>query len=129
MPIVVPGLSTGSSSSTASTSTTSLLQHSADSTLRSAITRSQSTSSPELRDQLQACRKIKNKNKDEDIDMVQGDLLRDLPEWLEEFTENVVDERVPAVRDTPASSSRESDPEPPRKVVSGKHSISYSLPE
>ena len=27
--------------------------------------------------------------------MVQGDLLRDLPEWLEEFTEILVDERVP----------------------------------
>ena len=74
-------------------------------------------------------RKIINKNKDEDIDPVQGDLLHDLPEWLEEFTENLVDERVPALRSTPASSSRESGPEPPRKVVSGKHSIHTHFPK
>ena len=61
--------------------------------------------------------------------MVQGDLLRDLPEWLEDITENLVDERVPAIRDTPASSSRESDPEPPGKVVSGKHSIYIHFPK
>ena len=74
-------------------------------------------------------RKIIHKNKDEDIDPVQGDLLHDLPEWLEEFTENLVDERVPALRSTPASSSRESGPEPPRKVVSGKHSIHTHFPK
>ena len=102
MPIVVPGLSTGSSSK----STTSLPQDSVDSTFRPAITRSQSTSSPELEDQFRESNQ-KNKNRDEDIDMVQGDLVRDLPEWLEEFTENLVNGRVPALRDTPASSSRE----------------------
>ena len=46
-----------------------------------------------------------------------------------EFTENVVEERVPQSRDTPASSSRESDPEPQRKVVSGKHSIHTHFPK
>ena len=34
--------------------------------------------------------------------------MRDLPAWLEEFTENLVDESVPAHWDAPASSSRES---------------------
>ena len=38
-----------------------------------------------------------------------GDLLRDLPEWLGDFTEHHVDEGVSASRDTPASTSCESD--------------------
>ena len=63
-------------------------------------------------------RKSKNKNKDGDTDPVQGNLLRDLLEWLEDFAENLVDEAVSASRDTPASTSRESDSEPPRKVAS-----------
>ena len=48
---------------------------------------------------------------------------------LEESTENLVDVRVPASRDTPATSSHESDPEPWRKVVSGKHSIHTHFPK
>ena len=54
-----------------------------------------------------------------DTEQVQGNFLRDLPEWLEDFTENLLDEGVSASRDTPASTSRDSDLEPPRKVVSG----------
>ena len=52
--------------------------------------------------------KTQNPNKNEDPERARGDLLRDLPESLEEFTENLVEERVPAHRDAPASSSRES---------------------
>ena len=79
-----------------------------DSTLRPAVTRSQSTNSRELGDQFRESTKIKkNTNKEDDIDRAQGDLLRDLPDWLEEFTENFVDERVPSSRDTPTSSSTE----------------------
>ena len=48
---------------------------------------------------------------------VRGDPLRDLPEWLEEFMENLVNESVLAQRDAPASSSRESASEPRGKVV------------
>ena len=55
------------------------------------------------------------------IGPVQGNLLRDLPELLEDFTENLVDEGVSTSR-TPASTSRESDSGPPR-MVSGKHSL------
>ena len=53
---------------------------------------------------------------------VRGDPLRYLLEWLEEFTENLVDDSVPEHRDGPASSSRESSTEPRGKVVSVKHS-------
>ena len=40
-----------------------------------------------------------------------------------------MDERVPACRDAPASSSREADPEPAREVVWGKHSIYTHFPK
>ena len=55
--------------------------------------------------------------------------MRDLPEWLQQFTANLVDESVPAHRDAPASSSRESSSEPRGKVVSGNHSIYSHIPK
>ena len=63
-----------------------------------------------------------NQKKNKDNDRVRGDPLRDLPEWLEDFAENLVDESVPKHRDAPARSSRESGSETRGKVVSGKHS-------
>ena len=65
----------------------------------------------------------KSEDDNKDIDLVRGNLLRDLPERLENFTEIRVAEGVSASRDTPASISREPAPEPPRKMVSGKNSI------
>ena len=67
--------------------------------------------------------KPKTKTKKKDNVPVQGDLLGDLPQWLEEFTEHVVDEGVSVSLDTPASTAHDSDSEPSRKVVSRKHSI------
>ena len=55
--------------------------------------------------------------------------MRDLPEWLEDFAENLVDEGVSASWDRPASTSRESDSDRPTKVVSGKHSIFTHFPK
>ena len=60
---------------------------------------------------------------------VRGNLLRDLPGCLEAFTENLVDESVPALWDTPASCSRESASEPRGKVISGMHSIYTHFPK
>ena len=42
----------------------------------------------------------------------------DIPEWLQEFRENLVDDRVPEHRDSHASSSHEpsSEPTPARSV-------------
>ena len=95
-----------SSSSTTSTSTTSLQQDVVDPTSRPAMARSHSTSSRELGDQFRESTKIKKlKNQDEDIDRVLGDLLRDLSDWLDEFTENLVDENtVQAVENWETSS-------------------------
>ena len=40
-------------------------------------------------------------NKNEDHDLERGDLLNsDIPEWLQEFRENLVDDRVPERRDS-----------------------------
>ena len=39
-----------------------------------------------------------------DNEGVRGDPLRDLPEWFEEFKENLVDDSVPQHRDAPSSS-------------------------
>ena len=58
---------------------------------------------------------IENPNKNDD-EGVRGNPLRDLPEWLEEFTENLVDDSVPVHRDA-SSSSRESSSEQRAKVV------------
>ena len=71
--------------------------------------------------------KIKNPKKKEDDERVGRNPLRDLPEWFEKFTENLVDDSVPEHRDAP-SSSRESSSDSQGKVVSGKHSIYPHFP-
>ena len=52
-------------------------------------------------------KKPKTKMKKEDIDTARGCPLRDLPLWLEEFTETLVDEEDSASRKAPASISRD----------------------
>ena len=55
-----------------------------------------------------------------------GDALcSDIPEWLQEFRENLEDDRVPERRDSHASSSHETslEPIPTRSVDLGKHSV------
>ena len=54
--------------------------------------------------------------------------MRDVPEWLEDFTENLEDERVLASRGTPASTSRESDSEPKKSSIE-EAQFFHSLPE
>ena len=52
-------------------------------------------------------------------------LCSDILEWLQEFRENLVDERVPEHRDSHASSSHELSLEPTstRSEDLGKHSV------
>ena len=52
-----------------------------------------------------------------DIIPASGNWLRDLPEWFEEFTENLEDEGVSASRDTPGNTSHDSDSEHPTQMV------------
>ena len=70
VPIVVPGLSTGSS------------QHPR---LHPATIRSESSSGPVQGDLSPEPAETETPHKNEDTDRVRGDPLHDLPEWLEEF--------------------------------------------
>ena len=53
----------------------------------------------------------------------------DIPEWLQEFRDNLVDDRVPERRDSHASSSHEPSLEPMRSVDLGKHSVYTHFPK
>ena len=47
----------------------------------------------------------KQKKKHGDSEIARGDLLSGLPDWSQEFMENLADERIPEFRDAPVSSS------------------------
>ena len=129
VPFVVPGLATSSSSTTPSP--TSPSSSSQDSVLdvsryteNPAPERCGSTS-VELRET--RCKNPKetaNKNKNEDDEELRSELLQDLPDWLQDLKENMVDKSVRPHQDSP-SSSHESPMEPRAKVAlgPGKHSI------
>ena len=71
-------------------------------------------------------------NKNEDHERVRGDPCHsDIPELLQEFRENLVDDRVPEHRDSHASSSHELSLEPTRtrSVDLGKHSAYTHFPK
>ena len=128
VPVVVPGLTTGPSSSSTSTSSTSVPQDSLrdDSLQCPANTRSRRKRSRAQGDQLRDSRT----KKIEDIDGARRSPVRELPEELEEFDDNLVDEEASASREAPASISREPlHQEPPINVVSGKHSIFIHFPK
>ena len=71
-------------------------------------------------------------NKNEDHELERGDpLYSEIPEWLQEFKENLVGDRVPERRDSHASSSHEPslEPTPARSVDLGKHSVYTHFPK
>ena len=76
-----------------------------------------------------------NPNKNEDHDIERGDPLfaqkSEILEWLQEFREILVDDRVPEHRDSHASSSHEVSLEPTSKRSEdlGKHSVYTHFPE
>ena len=70
-------------------------------------------------------------NKNEDHELERRDpFCSEIPEWLQEFRENPVDDRVPERRDSHASSSHEPSLEstPTRSVDLGKHSVYTHFP-
>ena len=76
--------------------------------------------------------KIPQPNRNENHEQVRGDTYySDIPEWLQDFRENLVDDRVPKHRDSHASSSHEPSLEPThtRSVDMGKHSVFTHFPE
>ena len=58
-------------------------------------------------------------------------LCSDIPEWLQEFKENLVDDEIPAHGDSHASSSHEASLErtPARSADLGKHSVYTDFPK
>ena len=71
-----------------------------------------------------------NKNEDHDFER-SNPLCSDIPEWLQEFTENLVDDGVPERRDSHASSCHEPslEPTPARSVDLVKHSVYTHFPK
>ena len=71
-----------------------------------------------------------NKNEDHDLER-RNPLYSDIPEWLQEFRENLVDHGVPERRDSHASSSHglSLDPTPTRSVDLGNHSVETHFPK
>ena len=84
----------------------------------------------ERRDPLPQPTKKPEPNKNEDHDLERCDpLCSDIPEWLQEFKENLVDDRVSERRDTHASSSHEVSLKHARSVDLGKHSVYTHVPK
>ena len=140
VPIVVPGLSTTSSSSSTSTPTTPSDQEidhsdhhppieSSESVDRQARGDPYSSETPE--ELLHEPTEIPKPNNNEDHEQVWGSPYSDIPEWLQEFKENLVDDTVPEHRDSHASSSHVSSLEstPARSLDLGKHSIYTHFPK
>ena len=71
-----------------------------------------------------------NKNKYHDIERCDP-LYSEIPEWVQEFRENLVDDRVPQRRDSHASFSHEpsSDLTRTRSVDLGKHNVHTHFPK
>ena len=74
--------------------------------------------------------KIPKPSKNKNHEQVREDpYYSDIPEWLQEFRENLVDDRVPEHRDSHASSSRDLSLEPTRSVDLGTHSVHTNFPK
>ena len=72
----------------------------------------------------------KSKKKKEDHERVRRDPCHsDTPEWLQEFREYIVDDRVPECRDSHASSSDGLSVKPTRSAYLGKHSVYTHFPK
>ena len=140
VPIVVPGLSSSSSSSShSSTSMTPSRQErnhptSSSSSFISPTTTVLSDSETREREDLSGIDShpvpVSSSHVEEMIER-RDPLCSDIPEWLQEFRENLVDDRVPEHRDSHASSSHELslEPTPTRSEDLGKHSVYTHFPQ
>ena len=158
VPIVVPGLSSSSSGSS-STLRTPLRQESHSSSSSSSSSPSLTVSEIQIReredrtesdispvhvsttvddrsgrpDNAQANKTPKTN--EEETTITRGDPLcsdnSEIPEWLQEFRENLVDDEIPIQGGSHASSSHEASLEPPfkRREDLGKHSVYTHFPK
>ena len=144
VPFVVLGISASSSSTTpSSTSPSSLSQDSVFDVNRHTENpvpeRSGSMSGELRRDPLHETTEFENKNKNWESEEVRRDISHELPDWLQEFRENLVDESTseelqkdPMQRSADTSSSSHEPPMEPRAYVepgSGKHSVFTHVPK
>ena len=108
VPFIVPGLSTSSSTSSSPTSSTSSSQETVIGTENPATEGSEIMSEESRGNLLHGPAEIENTNKNDDDEELRSELLRDLPGWLQEFKENLVDERSPLEpRGNPAPKDRD----------------------
>ena len=144
VPFVVPGLSASSSSTALSpTSPSSSSQDSVFHVNRcpeNPLPERSGCTSEELRgDPLHEPTETENKNKNEGCEEVQRDISHELPDWLQEIRENLVDEststepwRNPEQGSQDTSKSSHELPMKPRAKVepgSGKHSVYTHFPK
>ena len=153
VPIVVPGLSSSSSGSS-STLRTSVKQESHSSSSSSSSSSSLTVGEIQVRERKDAtnsdispvplpklvddgsgqpeetqANKIPKPNKKETTIERGNPLDSEIPKWLQEFRENLVDDRVPERRDSHASSSHEPSLERTRSADLGKHSVYTHFPK
>ena len=81
-------------------------------------------------DETQACKNLKTNKKETTIERC-NPLDSDIPEWLQEFRENLVDDEIPLQGGSHASSSHEASLEPTtkRREDLGKHSVYTHFPK
>ena len=142
VPIVVPGLSSSSSGSS-STSKTPSRQESHSSSSSSASSSSPTVSEIQIRERedginsfispVQVSTSVDDRSRQPDETTIErgNSLDSEIPEWLQEFRENVVDDEIPLQGDSHASSSHEESLESTfkRREDLGKHSVYTHFPE
>ena len=114
VPVVVKGLSSSSGASSSS-------EESSSTSSSPARTRIDEDASGNRRDHTTT----HNQNDKRDNEEAAGNRLQDLPEYLEEFTDDLEDTEVP----TSAKNPHDSDSEHPIKVASRKHSVYAHFPK
>ena len=142
VPIVVPGLSSSSSGSS-STSKTPSRQESHSSSSSSASSSSPTVSEIQIRERedeiysdispVQVSASVDDKSGQPDKTTIErgNPLDSEIPEWLQEFRENLVDDEIPVQGGSHASSSHETSLEPTfkRREDLGKHSVCTHFPK
>ena len=142
VPIVVPGLSSSSSGSS-STSKTPSRQESHSSSSSSASSSSPTVSEIQFRERedgsnsgispVQVSTSIDDRSGQPDETTIErgNSLDSEIPEWLQEFREILVDDEIPVRGDSHASSSHEASLEPTfkRREDLGKHSVHTHFPK
>ena len=141
VPTVVPGLSSSSCTTPTPTSSSSSSHDSVFDGNRyteNPVQERSGSTSEELRgDPLHESTETDDQNKNGKSEEVQRDFSHELPDWLQEFRENLVDESSPSqLRGTPAAKDQDTSksshelPMAPRAKVepgSGKHSVQITF--